>query len=570
INIVANCAGLRVIGHPSRDLVRRCVIEGGYASSMQIAEEMAESSGTTLSSDGSTHRSLNYTSHHAHISFPDRAPVARFLRLARSPNHTTETQLTEWILKFKELVDRLKGSPRGRLIRFTLHTIARKAKWFVSDHVNDQRLLAKELRAMFRDLRIEELVFDLLDATGAIEYADAIAEERSAVIESAGGLLAWDFLPQAEHDLYEEEIRLRIAQRIGPAIYAGLSPSRCLIVDLFGDSRCGMHKNLNFVVAGNKAMKAAWALLGLTPPLPLPNKEKAGRADSRDGGIHAGGVKACQLFGMLFKPREKKRGYQDRFLVYMRQERHCPVSIPDVSNTRYGCHCDASAFTACASLVADAASIAFFLELVRKTKVKHKVFTNIEKNFWNALDDDPTLTEFAVLAIFGIAFSQPYLIAVRKPGVNALELEPLHEQLRQHCMAVLDDPQLVTGPLTDDSHVRGAFLGAEYSDYNRAVLRCIQDFRNVGRMPHLDALLQAFLRGVLDCFDRFTDEWAKDGLLATSPAELFEGLFAPATNDLNESQIARLRNGMLKRARQTLLYHNSLVSYEFNGTARFV
>ncbi|EJD38914.1 hypothetical protein AURDEDRAFT_172065, partial [Auricularia subglabra TFB-10046 SS5] len=72
------------------------------------------------------------------------------------------------------------------------------------------------------------------------------------------------------------------------------------------------------------------------------------------------------------------------------------------------------------------------------------------------------------------------------------------------------------------------------------------------------------------CFDRFTDEWAKDGLLATAPAELFEGLFAPATNDLNESQIARLRNGMLKRASQTLLYHNSLVSYDFNHTSHFV
>jgi uncharacterized membrane protein len=48
-----------------------------------------------------------------------------------------------------------------------------------------------------------------------------------------------------------------------------------------------------------------------------------------------------------------------------------------------------------------------FLEFVRDSKKKH-VFTNMEKNLYNALKDPATLTELAVLALYAQAISSIY------------------------------------------------------------------------------------------------------------------------------------------------------------------
>ncbi|KAF8991205.1 hypothetical protein BDZ89DRAFT_895011, partial [Hymenopellis radicata] len=65
---------------------------------------------------------------------------------------------------------------------------------------------------------------------------------------------------------------------------------------------------------------------------------------------------------------------------------------------------------------------------------------------YNALHDDPTLTELAVLALYQQLVMHPYMRMVRKPEeapLNSLNLGPMHASLREHCQKLIDNPNLI-------------------------------------------------------------------------------------------------------------------------------
>ena len=54
----------------------------------------------------------------------------------------------------------------------------------------------------------------------------------------------------------------------------------------------------------------------------------------------------------------------------------------------------------------------------------------MENNLHKALHCIPTITELAVLALYGQSVSHPYMKALRKdPKVNMLDLAPLHKKI---------------------------------------------------------------------------------------------------------------------------------------------
>ena len=54
----------------------------------------------------------------------------------------------------------------------------------------------------------------------------------------------------------------------------------------------------------------------------------------------------------------------------------------------------------------------------------------MEKNLVKALNDIPTRTELAVLALYAQAVSHPYMKAMREdPTTNALDLGPLNKKI---------------------------------------------------------------------------------------------------------------------------------------------
>ena len=73
----------------------------------------------------------------------------------------------------------------------------------------------------------------------------------------------------------------------------------------------------------------------------------------------------------------------------------------------------------------------------------------MEQNLWNALHCNKTLTEFAVLALYGQAISHPYMHKIHNASenkVNMLDLGPLHQKVCFHIQCIIGDPTFLVGP----------------------------------------------------------------------------------------------------------------------------
>ena len=87
----------------------------------------------------------------------------------------------------------------------------------------------------------------------------------------------------------------------------------------------------------------------------------------------------------------------------------------------------------------------------------------MEQNLWNALHCNGTLTEFAVLALYGQAISHPYMHEIRSASenkVNMLDLGPLHQKVCFHIQRIIRDPTFLVRP--NASYHAGAMNGQEW------------------------------------------------------------------------------------------------------------
>ena len=109
---------------------------------------------------------------------------------------------------------------------------------------------------------------------------------------------------------------------------------------------CAMHKDMNAMKGGNKAMMAWWAETGNIPPILLANKDNAAVLDDApedelefteverhafDNSAH-GGVKAASIAGALFNDKDNKKGQQNTVWWYFEKHHGKVVSFPDTSN----------------------------------------------------------------------------------------------------------------------------------------------------------------------------------------------------------------------------------------------
>ena len=117
-----------------------------------------------------------------------------------------------------------------------------------------------------------------------------------------------------------------------------------------------------------------------------------------------GGVKAASIAGATFN-KDDKKGQQDTY-KFLFEGQGISLNFPDTSNTRYGSHCDAAAV-----LHEHRNKFLKFIEFIRNRKDK-RTLTNMEKNLKAALQCIPTLTELAVLALYGQAISHPYMCQI--------------------------------------------------------------------------------------------------------------------------------------------------------------
>ncbi|KAF8212628.1 hypothetical protein K438DRAFT_1565723, partial [Mycena galopus ATCC 62051] len=83
----------------------------------------------------------------------------------------------------------------------------------------------------------------------------------------------------------------------------------------------------------------------------------------------------------------------------------------------------------------------------------------------------------------------PYMQVVRGPGAeatNALDLGPLHVDVREHVESILKNPDLIS---TDISHVTASLDSKEWQDPIKAVVKLMPT------LPHLKQITVAFFRG---------------------------------------------------------------------------
>ncbi|KZP10314.1 hypothetical protein FIBSPDRAFT_913879 [Athelia psychrophila] len=580
VHAVSKGLGVNVADSIDKHSVSRIILEGKAASEIQLVHEIHESGNITLSGDGTTNKHINFEAKHGTMRIPDYAsnpsnpilstiPTQRFFGISTATDHKSETQLRGWV----DLLDRMykvyNSSPLGRRKPLNPLEFARLATGMNTDHAEDQKKLFRLFRewkeACEREMRGEEAIL----SAALADLIPLLWEETERNISDAGGREGWEALSADIREAREREAYRRVCIRLGQDEMDKLTPDERRYAALFIWGGCCMHKEMNSVKGGTRAMAAFWDEAGVPGPMKFLNRDNAAAANlgtsaARDRAVEVsqcGAVKLTTLAGHVLAHKDKKKGQQDSLQVHLQLTIGYMVRFPDTSNTRYQSHCEAAA-----ELLVRLDFYREFMLVIRDLKEK-RTLTNIELNVYNGLHDIPTLTELSVLVLYSQAISHPYMRQVRGPDAadcNLLDMGPIHDNVKAHCQAIIDDPDLLMSP--EASYERGSMDGKiwERTDAVYAVLYLVPS------LPHLRGALVAFFSGALETWNRFTAEYAPDGLIASTSATERQRAFMPRTNDDNEGRLGGWRRRSYHAPSMTLDQHNAREMYKKNGTGAFI
>lgn len=194
----------------------------------------------------------------------------------------------------------------------------------------------------------------------------------------------------------------------------------------------------------------------------------------------------------------------------------------------------------------------------------------MEANVAKGLTDKATLAELAVLALYAQAITKLYTRQIRAPGtegLNILNMGPLHENLILHISTLIKKPSLLLydGP---DAYLVTAFDRCPWDD--PLAIQSVLHLYRKGKLPHLESLLTAFLKGALETWKRFTEEFAPGGLIATSTAEECDLASMPTTNDANEGMLGSWRQHSRAKPSLTAGHFTDQVMFSRNNTQDFM
>ena len=235
-------------------------------------------------------------------------------------------------------------------------------------------------------------------------------------------------------------------------------------------------------------------------------------------------------------------------------------TFPDTSNTRFGSHCEAAGV-----LLKHLSDFYKYLEFAIQKKQNRKP-SHMEKNLWNALHDQPTLTELAVLALYAQSISHPYMRVVRKPDqeINMLDLGSFHHKVLEHMNRIIENPDLLLD--NNSSSETGALDGLPWE--SAEIFQAIQKMKT--QLPHFQSLLVEFFKGAADTWKRFISEFAPGGLIDESTADEKDLAWMPATNDANEGALGSFRVLMRSQPQLTVLHYNAQRMFQQNDTEAFM
>lgn len=500
-------------------------------------------------------------------------PQIFFLGVESATNHSSATQLSGWLTVISRINSTFSSSPFASRKGLTLTDadVALKFHGTNGDHASDQKKKHSLLFEWKMCTTYTALGSSVLLGISQEQVLHKVAEAMLKKINGLGGHTVWNTISLQAREAHEIEVMKELALQTGKQAYSILSDPDKRNYELFFRGGCCMHKDLNAVRYGDKEMSNVWQLIGASGPVVLPNRDNHTTISDSSSGQTArnraleasgrGGVKASSLAGSLFNNKDKKKGQQDSYCWYFFNVLGYTVTFPDTSNTRYGSHCNAAA-----ELIAHLPVYIEFLEFVRDKKGQ-ATFTNIEQNLCNALRCPSTITELAVLALYGQTVSIPYMAVVRgleATIAGALNMGSIQLGVIQHVKGFRDNLDIFID--TNATPAQSTLNGGQW--HSNEVFYAIKAL--LPSLPHFRVALHSFLTGALAAWERFSEDYQPDGHIGRATQDDRRHIYMPPTNDINEGALGARRQDARIRPNHSDLSFNAVVSLKRNNTEDFI
>ncbi len=588
ISAVFNTVGITMVGSISRRSVARIIREGYFAAQIQLGHEMKTAESMTFSADGTGHRSINYNSRHVHMLVEDygsleggKTRATRFLGIKPSCDGSSKEAIADWQTTITEILDLYNRSPFGKrsggnLIE--LVDILVKLTGMNTDHCAKEKKDAYEMEKLKKWAVNQRLGEEAMLEKSLQEIYELQMRAQRKMVQAAGGQQKWEALPEVTKSEKRAVMVENVVQELGRGAFELLDYHEKRLLRLFIWAGCGCHKDLNMVWGGYTAMEKWWKGHGVQGPVILANRDNDTVLEEREQAIACGdevtpaqdralnrstcgAIKTAQIAGAIFNHKDDKKGHHDFFRDWWKEHVGTPFTFPDTSNNRFQSYCYAAA-----ALLLHLKFFRQFLQHLQITKQNGKL-NHMESNLWKALHDSATLSELAILALYGEAISYPYVKAIRSTSdsgetQNMLDLGPLHQKVSTHIQTIITNPSSLL--CENPSSVTVALGGDEWQHPN--IFKSIKDLD----LPYLEELLIAFFTGANETWTRFTSEFAPGGLIDAATTEERDLAWMPATNDENEGALGSFRKLIRQQPQLTMQGYNGLAMFFRNNTQLFM
>ena len=578
IEAVLATAGITAVGKVSARTVSRIIKEGYIASCIQLGYEIQAADALTLGADGTGHKSINYNSHHINYKVKNSdgtiQQVTRFLGIERSLDGSSEQAVKDWDNQLQNIFNVFNNSPLAeennlfaRLIEIYTKVVGMHSDHCAKEKKDFEMMKSKKINAVHQYLGEKEILDNSSD-----ELLPHFLTANAEMIEKAGGQTAWEGLSELQKNEHKSEMFAKLTVNLGKDSFKKLSNQEQKIFKLFIWVGCGCHKDLNTVLGGYISLSKFWNKEGLVPPILLPNKanaviikEKAtgdGLSDTTKQAVQnstCGAIKAAKLAGDILNNKNDKNGHHDQFCIWWKEKLDTDFTFPDTSNTRFQSYCEAAAV-----LTVYHEPFLEYLEYAKQRKDK-SCYSNMEENLVKALNDIPTRTELAVLALYAQSVSHPYMKAIRENSeTNALDLGPLNKKIELFIRRIIEDPTFLVGEnVTSET---GTFDGQAWR--SKEVVDKINKL--APELPNLKGAIVSFFGGAYESWKRFTSEYSPGGLIDEATQEEKDLAWMPTTNDINEGALGQFRVMIRRQPQLTLLQYNARTMFSRNKTATFM
>lgn len=501
-----------------------------------------------------------------------------YLGVESTTSHTSETQVSTLKDSIHDICDITARAPKCAVSPETplkAADVARKLYGANGDHVKDQLKVAHLEKQWKIDSWIDYLGDQALLNLGTPD-AEALSQkiQASAEVTSGGSDIFAGLNASAQDNLRAAEYQ-KVMHQLGSEEFSKNPPSLQLDMSCLVRGGCCMHKDMNASKGGASAMLTFWKENKQLPqPTTLFNKDndaavyfastsvETSLAEQRAVSVsEAGAIKLCSLAGAAFNHKDDKKGHQHSHFYWFGAKYGCSKRFPDTGDVRYSSYIDAAT-----ELCILHSAYIEFMEHCRQKKGSGTL-NHLESNVMKALKCLPTLAELVVISLYGQTISKPYMRLVRTTtveGKGLAELASLHTQLQCHLESIIANPLLVLGPAA--LWETATLDGSEWDE--PAVLDALR--RHESELPYLADPFVAYCQGALKTWLRFTDEFARDGPLASMTQEQSEKAFMPPTNDVNEGALGTWRVWTRKFPRLALHRFNAVIMNRANGAEDYM